>query len=361
MTFVSTLGQALDNVERIKITQLQLATLQQQVATGKKTNEFKGLGTDVLFSKRARADFAKLDTYVGNIDTADRRLKLMVGALTEIKNQATDVLNSLEIQTQQGEYEIEAVSNLARNTANFLRDLVNTRDGDRYLFGGSETLNPPLSDSGTLETYMITQLNDWVGTTIDTDELIASYQDGTQLTDTIIGYSAPLSGGTVKNVTVRVEDNSEIDYTVFANFDGLRDIIAGVNMIGQIDQVIDEVTLNPDAPTPPPGSTVPPGTTNQERNNNFYQFFNDLAAMLNVALDKVDTEIYKLSQSQAQIDTIRKDHELDKNLLQDTISEVEDADMNEVALKLNVLQLQLEASYRVTATVSQLSLANFIG
>ncbi|MCB9990145.1 MAG: hypothetical protein H6867_02045 [Rhodospirillales bacterium] len=357
MTFVSTLGQSLDQIERIKITQLQLASFQSQIATGKKTQTFSGLGNDVIASKRARENFAKLDNYVNNIDIADRRIKMMFSALEEIKNQAEDVLNAIEIQTQQGEYEIEAVSDLARNTADFLRDLINTRDGDRYLFGGAETVDPPLSGSGTLETYMQKQLNDWVTAAIDTDQLIASYGDSAALTDTIIGYSATLSSGSAKNVYVRVEDYTEINYTVFANHDGVRDILAGVNMLAQIDQVLDEVTLDPDDPAT---TITAPGATQQEQNDNFYKFFNDMAAMMNRALDAIDSELYSLSQSQAQLDKIKQSHKLDQNILQDTISEVEDADMNEVAVKLNALQIQLEASYRVTASISSLSLVNFI-
>lgn len=358
MTFVSTLGQALDQVERIKMTQLQLANLQSQIATGKKTQLFKGLGTDVIASQRAREGFTKLGNYINNIDIADRRLKLMVSAMEEIKNQAKSVLNAIEIQTQQGEIEIDAIGDLARNTAAFLRDLINQKDGDRYLFGGSETQDPPLSDIGTLDTYILTQLNDWVGATIDTDQLITSYQDRTAMNDTIIGYSAPLASGSAKNVFVRVEDNTEINYTVFANTDGLRDIMAGVSMLGNLDQVLDEVTLDPDDPMT---TITAPGATKQEQNDNFYQFFNDLGAMLNQALDSVDEDLYQLSQSQAQISKIKEGHKLDQNIYQDIIGQVEDADMNEVAVKLNSLQIQLEASYRVTASISSLSLVNFLG
>ena len=362
MTFVSTIGQSLDQVERIKLTQLQLNTLSTQLATGRKTDLFEGLGTDVIPSKRARANFQKIDTYISNIDTADRRVKLMFNTLTEIKNQAEDVLSAIELQTQQGEYEIESVSDLARNTANFIRDLVNLQDGDRYLFGGAETQDAPLKDNGTLETYLLAQLTDWADPAtpadqIDTDTLIDNYQNSGILNDSIIGYSATLTSGNVRSVTVRVEQNAEIDYSVYANTDAIRDIIVGVNMIGQIDQVIDEVTLDPDDPAT---TITAPGVTKQDKNNNFYQFFNDLGAMLSRALDGIDTELYQLSQSQAQLAQIREDHVVDKNTLQQTIDDVENVDLNEVAVKLNSLQIQLDASYRVTATISRLNLANFL-
>ncbi len=365
MTYVSTLGQALDQAERIKITQLQLSVLQTQIATGKKTQLFEGLGSDVIASKRAREGVVKLGNYMNNIDIADRRLKMMVAALNEAKAQAVAVLNAIEIQTQQGEIELEAISDLARNTANFLRDLLNEKDGDRYLFGGSETTTPPLSNTGTMDTYMITQLTNWANPalpalSITTDELIASYRDRGQLLDTVMGYSAPLSSGTAKSVFVRVEDNAEIDYTVFANMQGLRDIVAGVNMMANLDKVIDEVTRETDDP-PLPGYVTAPGATQQEQNDNFFQFFNDVAAMMNQALDRVDSELYQLSQSQAQLAKIKESHKLDQNILKDTIAQVEDADMNEVAVKLNALQIQLEASFRVTASISSLTLVNFLG
>jgi len=359
MTLVSTLGQALDQVERIKVTQLQLATLQNQIATGKKTQVFKGLETDVIASKRARANFTKIEAYVGNIDVADRRLKMMVSSLSEIKNQAESVLNAIEIQTQQGEYEIEAVSNLAKNTANFVRDLVNLQDGDRYLFGGAETRDAPLRDVGTLETYLNKQLSDWTSSApgYDTDALIASYRDTANLNDSIVGYSATLTSGNAKSATVRVEDKAEIDYTVFGNTSSIRDIFVGISMIAEIDQVIDEVTLEADDPLT---TVTAQGATQQEKNNNFYKFFNDLGSMLSAALDNVDTEIFKLSQSQAQLNKIKTDHKLDQNILQSTIDDVENVDLNEVAVKLNSLQVQLDATFRVTATISQLNLATFL-
>lgn len=359
MTFVSTLGQAIDQIERLKVTQLQLSTLQTQVATGKKTQLFKGLGTDVIASERAREGLAKYGAYNNNIDIADRRIKMMTSSLTEIQNQAKDVLNAIEIQTQQGEYEIGSVSDLARNAAKFIRDLINTQDGDRYLFGGSETTTQPMTDTGSMQTYMIKQLNDWVNGSTNTDQLISSYSDDTQLTDTIVGYSATLSSGNAKNVNVRVDDNSEIDYTVLANTPGIRDIVAAVNMLGNVDQVIDQVSNDPNNPAPP-GTTTAPGADKQEQNNNFYKFFNNLAAMMNRALDKVDSKLYSLSQSQAQIAKIKDAHTLDQSILKDTVSSVEDVDMNEVAVKLNALQNQLEASYRVTASISSLSLVNFL-
>ncbi|HEY8191906.1 MAG TPA: flagellin [Alphaproteobacteria bacterium] len=357
MTNISTLGQAFDQIERIKTMQTSLATLQYQIASGKKTNLFKGLGSDVIFSERSRANFTSLDKFMNNIDIANRRMKLMEKGLSEIQTQTRNVVGSLEVETQQGEFDMHVVGDLANNVYDYLLDLINVQDGDRYLYGGAETLTKPLTDAGAMDTYLSTQLNDWIAGNIDNQQLMDSFTDRTQLNDTLVGYSAPLASGNAKDVFVRVDDHAEIEYTTLANSDGLRDILVAVSMIKKITSTMDEVTRETDDPVT---LVTSPGATKQEQNDNFYTVYNKLAEMLTGALDKIDTQRFNLSQKQAQITQIQNGHKQEQATLLDTISNVEDADVNEIAVKLNAMQVQLEASFRVTASLQSLSLVNFM-
>lgn len=357
MTFVSTLGQALDQIERFKVMQENLSTLQTQIATGKKTQVFSGLGTDLIFSKRARADFKSLDSFINNMAIADRRIKIMTNGIEEFQQQTRNIVGAMELQTQTGEYDIQSIGDLADNVFDFLVDILNEQDGDRYVFGGTETLTPPINNTGTIDGYVTTQVNQWINATIDNTQLIASYRDRTALTDTIAGYSPALSSGNAKNVFVRVEERTELDYTVLANNQGFRDVLAGVSMLKKFSDVLDEVTLEANDPV---GTVTAPGATQQEQNDNFYAVFNDIIAMLNGALDQLDTERFNMSQVQAQMSQITQNHELEKNTLLATISDVEDVDINEAAVKLNALQIQLEASFRVSSSIRDLTLVNFI-
>lgn len=357
MTFVSTLGQTIDQIERLKGLNLQIATLQAQLSSGKKARTFDGLQTDTLGSKRARADLKALETYDRNIDVAQRRLKMMTTIIQKIRVQAGNVTAAMQIQTQEGEYEIESVGQLADQTLDFINDLINERDGDRFLFGGADTLNNPFSDTGTLDTYVDTKVDDWINGTITTDQLISSYRDRSQLTDTIMGYSPELSTGQAKNVFARVDDNSEIDYTAFANEDAFRDIVAAAKVLGRVSAAIDKVALDPGDPLT---TITAPGADSAEQNDNFFRMFNDLAAMINNALDKLDQVEYRLGNSQAQLKQISDNYRAEKNVLLGNISDVEDVDLNEVAVKITSLQTQIEASYRVTSFVQDLSLVNFL-
>ena len=401
-TSVSTLGQALDQIERIKQQQSTLGLLQNQLASGKKTNVFSGLETDVIVSKRARADFNALETYINNVDIADRRINQMTITIEELQAQAGNLANVIAGEIQQGEINLENVNDLASNLIPFLEDLVNIQEGDRYLFSGSATSNKPLElSNGTLTTFLQGELNDWQGnsatatpSSLTTEDLIASYRG---VNDTVIGYNADLSSGNISPVTVRADKFIEVDYTTLANDSGFKDIIIAASALEQLTTTdpnssfhIDKIKLdfsdyenatNPaDLPvTPPPTEDSQVFTLfpvpldledpdvrsqiefeNKQRADNYFDVFNDLGSMINQAIDDLDQLRFALESDRARLSEIRESHELEQNTLLNTIGGVENVDINEVALELNYLQVQLEASFRVTATISQLNLANFI-
>ena len=87
---------------------------------------------------------------------------------------------------------------------------------------------------------------------------------------------------------------------------------------------------------------------------------NDLRGLLNSGVDKLETESYKLAQVQSRLDTIKTSHTQEINTLKSVVSDVENVDTTEVAAKITALQVQIEASYQVTALTSQLTLVNFL-
>jgi flagellin-like hook-associated protein FlgL len=211
-------------------------------------------------------------------------------------------------------------------------------------------------------------ITSWKGGTISTDDLLADLRDRTAtggnpnaITDTVVGYSAALSAGTVGKVFVRVDDVSEIDFTVLGNDKSFRDIIVAASAIMNTD-------LPPmiDAYEPPntypgvPDEQGAPGDTVQEMKDNFFEVFNSLTSMVNNAIDDIDKLRFKLEGVRARIDDVKKSHIEQKNLLLNTIGDVEDVDVNEVAVRIQQLQIQLDASYRITAKLQELTLANYL-
>lgn len=82
--------------------------------------------------------------------------------------------------------------------------------------------------------------------------------------------------------------------------------------------------------------------------------------MVTGALKQVDKEIQNLELSRVRLDEAAKVNRDQKNAALSLIDDVENVDINEVAVKIGAVQTSLDASYRITAMMQQMSLVNFI-
>ncbi|MFK7838993.1 MAG: flagellin [Bdellovibrionales bacterium] len=400
MTGVSTLAQALGQIERIQDQQTLLNTLSNQLATGKKTQKFSGLDTNVLATQRARTDLSALQSYIDNITNAERRTKLTLSAIEQFQTQAEDFSSALvgliqESAHQEGDpiyfddpltpdvtendiigyssaepdIDLETLKDLASNLYDYAVDLLNSQDGDRYLLSGADTSTPPIIDTGVLDSAIATQFDDWKNGVITNNQFIANLTDRTvdngnpdALTDSVIGYSSTLSAGTAGKVTIRVDETTELDSTILANDNGFRDVIVALSYIKSdgLGPIVDHVEIDPVTGLPNVITEGSPGADLDEQTDNFYEIYNFISATVNKAIDNIDQQRFRLETVRAQIDQIKTNHEQEINILDSTIATIENVDINDVAVRINALQLQLEASFGVTARVAQLSLTNFL-
>lgn len=404
MTSVSTMGQALNQIRLISDQNLLLSQLTNQLATGKKTQKFSGLGTDVLTSERSRSGLNTLDVYTNNIKIADRQIKTMINAIEEFKAHAENFSNALilfsqESVHQQGDeiiyddpltpginenlkigmnsaepdVDFSSLQQFAGDIFEFMVDLLNTKDGDRYLLGGADTLNKPIVDNGTLDAAVSTLLAHWKDETLapavnlTNSELISALEsrdnsvDANAVTDTIIGYNATLSSGNVGKVFVRADEVSEVEYTVLANNQPFRDIMVALSYFKNDTLApIADVYAEPYTAGDPTLADGAPGATLEEMKNNFFEVFNAMSGMLNQAIEDMNTTVQKLESARARLDSLRKKHAENKIALESTVADIENVDINEVAINVQMLQIRLDASYRLSALTGELSLVNFI-
>jgi flagellar hook-associated protein 3 FlgL len=406
MTGVSSLAQALSQIGRIKEVQSQFNTLNFQLSTGKKTDVFSGLGSDILADKRSRASIGSLDTYNNNITIAQRRIDLTLNAVNEFREQAhalysqlvgiskeskhqegdviyyddplTTTVESVPVGMTSGEPDAElfTIQNLAGDVYDIMYDLLNSQEGERYLLGGADTKTQPITDTGTLSTAITTQISSWKNGTITTDQLIADLKDRDAaatgntdcINDTIVGFSAALTAGNAGDVFVRVDDKSEIKYTALANDQSFRDIMVAAAYLksGNLGPVADvyaepytlgDPVLNDANGNPLNGA---PGADLNESKDNFYAVINSLISSVHNALDGVDKVRFDLEAKKARLDQVQQQNTFEKTSLSNLVSDIEGVDINEVAVKITSLQTALEASYSVTARVLQLSLVNYL-
>lgn len=396
---VSTLAQALNQVDRIKGLQNQFDDLAIQMSSGKKTQVFSGLGVDVLISKKSRAEFGKLDAFTNSIKNATRRINLTVGAIEEYKVQANSFYGALSLFAQESAHqkgdifyyddpttlgvveqdpigmtsevpdiEFGALIGLANNLYDVMVNIINAKDGERYLMAGAAIFTEPLTNSGLMDGKMNQLITDWKAETLSTDSLISALQnsdpavDTNAVTDTIAGYSSVLSAGNADNVFVTPDDNTQLDYTTLGNDQAFRDVLVGLAFLKNpnLPPIADVYLPGNAGPPSAPDFDGAPGVNLGEMKDNFFRVFNAVIVMVNNAVDRLDTLRFDIENVKARIDDIKNSHVESQRLLEVTIGEVEDPDINEVAVKLSNLEIQLDASFRITARLQDLSLVNFI-
>lgn len=374
MVNVSTLGQYLDQIARLKTQQSNFGDVSAQIASGKKTQKLSGLGADITKTIRSRIGVNSINTYVENIRHAERRIKLMDISLREIKAQAENISGFLTTTVQEGEYpDLATLQSMTKNIYNFVMDAMNQMDGDRYLFGGGDVSEPPITDTGLLKSALGQFVPDesdltnpplvasglfgsWGDGSISTDEFIRQYNS---TSDTVLGFSNALTTNTAGKTFVRVNDGSEFDYTTLANKTSMKDLI----MVMGVLQQLPPVEYAPGALNDPTATTLPEDVAPfppAEKQQNFFKVLNDLTATLNKAIDGMDKEISRLSQVHSQINIVKNYHTEQVNAYKDVIGEVEDIDITEASVRITQMQTQIQISYSVTAMLSQLTLANFL-
>lgn len=83
------------STDRILETRSQLDDLQRQLATGKRSDTYSGLGVDRRVSLDARAKLAEIGAYGANLKDAETRLELLTASLTQLSQLSSDIRSDL--------------------------------------------------------------------------------------------------------------------------------------------------------------------------------------------------------------------------------------------------------------------------
>lgn len=397
MTNVSTLGFSKNQIDILTNQQSLLESLSMQLATGKKTQKFSGLGNDILSSQRARDSFSNINQYIKNITNSTIRMDIMSSTISEYKAQAQNMSSSIVLLAQESVhqlgnkvtyddpltlYTVEELAvgmdsedmdsemtnlvNMASDLFDIMVDLLNTHENGVYIFGGADTDTLPLDENGLLDSAISSLITDWKDGTISNDELVSALTnsdtsvDANAITDTTIGFSSALSAGNAGNVTTRVDENIEVDYTVHANESAFRDILVSLAFLKNEDLMpIGDVYTTSTYPSAPDVQGAP-GATLELMQQNFYDVFNQVQAMLVDGISQIENIEFSVATANARALSFEEEHANAQEFLATTVSDIEDVNLDEVAVEISVVQTQLEASYAVTAEIQQMSLVNYI-
>ncbi|GAB5388716.1 MAG: hypothetical protein Alpg2KO_16840 [Alphaproteobacteria bacterium] len=306
----------------------QIADLQRQISSGKKSETHAGLGPDIRLSLDLRARISSIETYDRNINRAQFRLNTADAALTRIGEIAQEMRDDALSTLNGGDPNMELFQTRARAAVNEVTQLMNTRVDGRYIFSGIDTDTEPMSDTGPLFTAV--------------QGFVAGYTDATAAADyanvqahftTTTNYYQGDTSATVQ--TTRIDENYDLEYSTRADDAGIQQVLAGIYALSELDY----------------------DATNAD---GFETIINAIATDLAAGSVNVNNEVARLGDLNSMMDDLTVRHEAMDLILQTEISNVEDVDVAEAILELQTLQTQLEASYNTIGSMRNLSLTRFI-
>ena len=152
-----TLGRLIDDSAS---TRAKLNTLTQQEATGRIGDSYAALGQGARVSLDLRPAMAHATTLQDNIDAATGRMQVTQTAMTQIQSIASTLfaqLNTLNSLSAEG---VDTTAAAARQALQDVAGILNSRNGDVYVFAGQDTTNPPVPDPDQiLASGFYTQIN----------------------------------------------------------------------------------------------------------------------------------------------------------------------------------------------------------
>ncbi len=331
-----------------------------QSSTGRVGDTFGDLGSGARLSADLRADMTRRQGHVRAIDAADARIETMQGILGRIGTIAQELSAKALATETMGANSIGAVAEQARQGLQEIAGLLNTQVGGVYIFGGSDTANPPVpSGQDILSSGWFLQIGASVGTLAvgtgagvlsATLAIAASDAAGTTPFSPFLSTLSPAGGLNEARLGLPDSDGTRIAYGVRANSNAAaispatppttgsytRDIMRGLAVLASLDAAA--ASIRPD----------------------FTQVVGEIAQSLAAAAKTAGEEQAALGVVQQRLAASKETHTSMIAAFTRQVSAVEDAPMEETLSRLQQVRTQLESNYQLIAGMRDYTLARFL-
>jgi flagellar hook-associated protein 3 FlgL len=346
-----TLGELIQGASSV---QTQLDALAQQASTGNVSQTYSGLGADALTALNLNAEIAQNNTYVSNITQANTN----IGITQTVMNQLSKIASG--ISSQLDNISGTSVSTLAEQAQNDLQqvaNLLNTQNGTNYIFAGQDASNPPVPDAANiLSSPFFTQIQTAVGnlatngaaTTMSTALGIAGSNTlpsagGTSpfsaaLSPPPANFQASIETGPGQSTSVGLLASANTYVTSsgpYTTGSYTRDLMNALAMVGSL-------------------------TSSSASASGFTGMISDIQTSLTGAIGAMANEEGGLGATQDSLTATSTTLGNVTTALTTQASSIQDVNMANTLSNLTMVQTQLQASFKLIASVQSLSLANYV-
>lgn len=333
----------LDVTRSIKLLNLELNRQNQQLGSGRIVDGLVGVASQSLELGQLKSQLGTVDNYKSGVQIVQNRVDIYAFTIEEIIDIGTEAQDTM-IKNRDPHF---AATAAPRAQAEVLLDrignLLQVKDGDRYLFAGANyTTNPINGSLSQLPTAYAAGAVPGAFTPVTGN---ASFP--------ITGYGARanffLNNGTpafsaavydeffdTASTTLYSDDAEQVTYGVAAAESGFQRLI---------DAVVRFRDATADITTAP---------------NTYQARIDDARNQVLTALTDLKSIASRNGYKQQQLKEIQERHDRSMDVLRTRIGGIENADIAEVSVNIKNLQTSLEASYVITRDSLQLSLVNFL-
>ena len=334
----------------------KLNSLTTQVSTGLTSSTYAGLDAGAQVSLNLGPQIAHAKAWQANISAASGKIDLTQTVMSQIQQIANQFYGQLPNLNNSASSEIDSVAAQARSALQQVANLLDTKNGDQYLFAGQDSGNPPVPNPDTILTSgFYTQINAAVGglavagsaaTIASTLAIATSNTAGTSPFST--SQSQPAITLQSQIPTVQVGETQRIPVGLLASANASA-ISSGTSTTGSYmrDLLRNLATI---------------GSLNGSQSNagGFTGLISDLNISLGGAITAMATDVGNLGNLQASLTTTQTSLADTVTALSSQVSSVQDVDMAETLSRLQLVQTQMQSSYQMIASYSSLSLVKFL-
>jgi flagellar hook-associated protein 3 FlgL len=345
-TRVTSLGSAISRQQDIRSQQASLATHAAEVSSGKKSNLGQELGVGVSVLYRLYADVQQGNALQSAASVAGQQLDAMQGAMGSIDGLLGNA-ESVLLQYAPGSPNIDTglLAEQGRSAMSAMASLLNTQLGGRSLFGGADSGVVPMRQTdaaGGAQDAILAQVTGPVGSA----DVAALMDRVGQIFDPASDQYEALfyqseSGSADPATQVRLGPGQTVSYNLRGDNQGFRDALEGFALLSLIDArdaggapLLDDDAI--EAVRSRASSLI--GGARESLTNAAGQ------------IGLVQSRLEAASEAQAQAVT--------SATLQ--IGAIENVDYYAASTQIEALKVQLQATYSLTSSLSDLSLVNYL-
>ncbi len=337
-------------------TRTQLNTLTQQVASGYVSPQVAGLGAGTATALSLTPALSANSTYQANIAAAAGPMGVAQTALSEISSIAsnfyaqTNNLNGLDAGS------VDSIAASARDALAQVANLLDSKDGNTYVFAGQDSTNPPVPNpdsigssgfataiatalaglgsngaAATIASTLATATSNSAGTSPFSAALNAAASSGTDLrTLTETGTATYVPCGIVANANADIASpgaSTTGSYT--------RDVLRALATLGSL-------------------------SSSQLADSGFSTLVGDVRTSLGDAITALNQDAGVMGDRQTAMQATSTQLSDAATALQTQLAAAEDVDAAATMTKLSTVQTQLQASYQMIAAQQGLSLVKYL-